>query len=102
MPADTVTAVSTYEDEPVRTEPAAVPPSARQPVLRPRPPRRPKFRAFLLTGAVVGLLVALVVDQAGPNVPNYGTGSVIGFIGLLFAGVGALLGGILAVLLDRR
>lgn len=48
------------------------------------------------------MLVALVVDRVGPQVQGYGAGSVLGFLALSFAGLGALLGGLVAVLLDRR
>ncbi len=67
-----------------------------------RPYRRPKFGPFLLTGAIVGLLVAMVIDLLGPQVPGYSAGSVLGFIGLSFAALGALLGGVVAALLDRK
>jgi len=75
---------------------------ARRPPPSPKRSRRPKFGPFLLTGAVVGMLVALVVDRVGPQVQGYGAGSVLGFLALSFAGLGALLGGLVAVLLDRR
>jgi hypothetical protein len=67
------------------------------------PPRRaPKFRAFLLTGAVIGFVIGLLLSLSGAPVPNYGAVQVVGFLGLGCAAVGALLGGIIAVLLDRR
>jgi uncharacterized membrane protein YgaE (UPF0421/DUF939 family) len=67
-----------------------------------RPPRRPKFGAFLITGAVIGLIVAIVVNQMGPDPAGYSGRTVFGFLGLAFAGLGALLAGIVAVLLDRK
>lgn len=66
--------------------------------------RAPRFRAFVATGAGVGLVAALVVVLAGPaeraNGPSAGV--VLLFVAAAFALVGALGGALVAVLLDRR
>jgi hypothetical protein len=38
----------------------------------------------------------------GESVPDYSSAAQIGFFGVIFAGIGALLAGLLAVLLERR
>lgn len=71
-----------------------------------QPPRKarstPRFTAFLFTGAVAGLLVGFFLSVIGPADTSYDPSSVLGFLGLIFAGLGMLVGGIVAVLLERR
>jgi membrane associated rhomboid family serine protease len=62
----------------------------------------PKFTAFLLTGGVAGLLIGCLLSLAGPVDTSYDPSAVLGFLGLIFAGLGVLVGGIVAVLLDWR
>lgn len=50
--------------------------------------RRPKIVPFLLTGAIIGSLIGLIVSLLGPDAPNVSAGS----IHLFFSVVGALLG----------
>jgi len=64
--------------------------------------RGPRFGAFLLTGGVLGLLFGMVVSVVGPVDARYGAVAVLGFLGLIGACLGALAGGVVAVLLDRR
>jgi hypothetical protein len=64
--------------------------------------RAPSFPAFLVTGGLVGLLVGFLVSAFGPADTRYDTSSAIGFVGLICAGLGVLLGGVIAVLLDKR
>jgi hypothetical protein len=64
--------------------------------------RVPKFPAFLVTGGLVGLITGVLVAMFGPDDPRYGPSTAIGFLGLLCAALGVLVGGIVAVLLDRR
>jgi len=64
--------------------------------------RPPSFSAFLVTGALVGLLVGFVASVVGPVDARYGAVAVLGFLGLIGACLGALVGGLIAVLLDRR
>jgi hypothetical protein len=63
--------------------------------------RSPKIGVFLAIGAVLGALVAVVavnVTPADATVPKI---QAIGFLILLLAPVGALLAGVLALVLDR-
>ncbi len=74
----------------------------------PRPPARLKVRrapnvwAFVATGAVVGFVLGAVVDLFTPATPGYSTVTTVAYFGALGLVVGALAGGALAVLLDRR
>jgi hypothetical protein len=64
--------------------------------------RKPKFTAFLVTGALMGLLIGFFLSVSGPGDPSYDGSAVLGFLGLIGAGLGMLVGGIIAVLLDKR
>ena len=57
---------------------------------------------FLGTGAVLGVLAAVVLGLAGSGDADHGRGSVVGYLALLLGLLGALLGGVVAVVLDRR
>ena len=70
--------------------------------MRPAPPRTPNYLRFIVTGAILGFVVGAVVSLVGEAAPNYSSGSQIAFFGVMFAGIGALLAGLLAVLLERR
>ncbi len=64
--------------------------------------RRPNFAAFLISGALIGLLVGFLVSIRGPAAGSYDASATLGFLGLIFAGLGALAAGIVALLLDAR
>jgi membrane associated rhomboid family serine protease len=64
--------------------------------------KRPNFTAFLLTGGLAGLLVGFFLSVVGPADARYDASAVLGLLGLVFAGLGVLAGGLIAVLLDRR
>lgn len=69
--------------------------------------RAPRFAPFILTGAALGVLIALVVAAlpAGPPVAGgaeFSTRTVTGFLAMIFGLLGAVVGGATAVLLDRR
>ena len=64
--------------------------------------KRPNFTSFLLTGGLAGLLVGFFLSVVGPADARYDASAVLGFLGLVFAGLGVLAGGLIAVLLDRR
>lgn len=64
--------------------------------------KTPSFRAFLATGALLGLLAGVFLSVTGPADTRYDASAALGFLGLIFAGLGALAGGVIAVLLDRR
>ena len=63
--------------------------------------RSPRYGRFLLTGALLGLLVAFVVAQLAPATSQYTRTDVFRYLGFLAMLVGGLLGGVVAVLLDR-
>ena len=72
--------------------------------------RAPKFSVFLVVGAGVGILAALILTfafqgTAGES-PNtglvYSPLQVFGFLALICISVGLALGGTIAVVLDRR
>ena len=73
-----------------------------QPPRKARRARPPRFRAFLLTGGLAGLLLGVFLGVVGPEHPRYDTSAAAGFLGLLCAALGVLAGGLVAVLLDRR
>ncbi len=64
--------------------------------------RAPKFTAFLVTGGIVGVLVGFLLSVTGNPDTGYDASTALGFLGLICAALGVLLGGIVAVLLDRR
>ena len=64
--------------------------------------RRPSFPAFLVSGGLVGLLIGFLVSVFGPADARYEASATLGFFGLIGAGLGVLVGGIIAVLLDKR
>jgi len=66
------------------------------------PGRTPNFLPFLVTGGLVGLLIGFLVSVFGPAADRYDASATLGFLGLICAGLGALVGGIVAVLIERR
>ena len=64
--------------------------------------RAPKYGAFLITGAAVGVLVAVVAALAGPSDPGVSRGPLLGYLAVLLGLLGGLIGGGVALLLDRR
>jgi len=63
--------------------------------------RAPRYRAFIGTGAVVGAVFAVVLVGVFPDDGHFSTGAVLGYLGVALALLGALLGGAVAVLLER-
>ena len=63
--------------------------------------RTPRYAAFLGTGAVVGVLAAVVL-VLGPGAHVDDTRRLLLYLAALLAGLGALLGGVVAVLLEGR
>ena len=64
--------------------------------------RSPNFTAFLATGGLVGLLIGFVLGVLGRADARYDASAAVGFLGLICAGLGALVGGLIAVVLDKR
>jgi uncharacterized membrane protein len=63
--------------------------------------RSPRYFRFMLTGAIVFAVVALVLTFAFPENPTYDRGSVFGFLLAICATVGVALGAVVALLIDR-
>ncbi len=63
--------------------------------------RAPRFRAFILTGVVVAFVAAAVVAALTPPAGGYSQRALFGYLFVAFGVVGALLGGLVAVLADR-
>ncbi len=53
-------------------------------------------------GALLGFVAALIITYAGPGDPTLTRASVLGFFSMVLAIPGLLLGGLVALLLDRR
>jgi H+/Cl- antiporter ClcA len=72
--------------------------------------RAPKISVFLILGAALGVLVAMILTfsfngtaDASPNTGVvYSQGQVFGFLVLVCAPIGLALGGIVALIFDRR
>ena len=73
------------------------PPERRQVTIR----RAPKFGPFMVLGALIGFLAALIVAYTGPADPTLTRESVLGFFTVVFAIPGLLIGALLTLLLDR-
>jgi uncharacterized membrane protein YccC len=63
--------------------------------------RSPRYARFMLAGALLFAVLALILTFAFPANPTYDRGAVFGFLLLLCGTVGVALGAILALLLDR-
>jgi hypothetical protein len=63
--------------------------------------RAPKYVPFLILGALVGVAVAAAVAYGLPASESFDPASVFGFFLVLFAAGGAILGAVLALVLDR-
>ncbi|WP_431843505.1 hypothetical protein [Calidifontibacter indicus] len=64
--------------------------------------RRPNIIAFVLTGAVIGIIAAVVIANVSNGDGNYSVFTTFGYFAVIFGGLGALLGGLVGALLDRR
>ena len=63
--------------------------------------RAPRYRSFVLAGALVGMLLAVVLVLVVPGDQALGRGPVLVFVALTAVAVTALLGAVVAVLVDR-
>jgi hypothetical protein len=66
-----------------------------------RPRRSPRYAAFLITGGLVGVATALVLTL-GPGADVEGRARLLAYLAALLGGIGVLLGGLVAVLLEGR
>jgi hypothetical protein len=72
--------------------------------------RAPKFSVFVIAGAVLGLLTALILTYAYDGTVNqspntgmvYSQGQVFGFLALIGVAVGIAVFATIAIILDRR
>jgi hypothetical protein len=64
--------------------------------------RKPNFSAFLLTGGLSGLLIGILLGLTGRASTGYDTTAAPGLLGLICAGLGLLLSGLVALAIDRR
>lgn len=80
-------------------EPVAPSPSSSSP---PRMIRTPKYSAFIGTGVVVGVVLGVILTVlAGDRAAAYSLGARLGYLCAIFALLGALVGGAVAVLVER-
>jgi hypothetical protein len=71
--------------------------------------RAPKITVFLIAGAALGIVLAMILTFAfhGSDAPSpntsivYSTGQVFGFLALICGVAGLAIGGIVALILDR-
>jgi hypothetical protein len=63
--------------------------------------RAPKFVPFLVVGGLVGVLAAAIVALAGAGSAEYDRSTIFGFFAVLLAVPGVVLGGVVALILDR-
>ncbi len=63
--------------------------------------RSPRYFRFMITGAVVFAVIALILTYAFPENPTYDRGAVFGFLLAICATVGVALGALVALLIDR-
>ena len=75
-------------------------PGEPSPTLR-RVHRSPRYGAFLVTGAVVGVALAVISGAIGTGDGSLGAGLLIGYLAIVFDLLGALLGGAIAVLVEH-
>lgn len=61
--------------------------------------RSPNIVAFLLTGAVIGIIAGAIIGALGDS-GDYTDWSAVGYLAVVFGSLGAMLGGVAAVLAD--
>jgi predicted lipid-binding transport protein (Tim44 family) len=71
------------------------------PVRQLRVRRSPKYAAFIVTGAVLGLFVAVVAGGTGAVDPQTSRLKLIGYLGMALVLLGGLIGAGIAVALER-
>jgi hypothetical protein len=63
--------------------------------------RAPRYRNFMLLGAIVGVLLALILTVAFPENEDYDRAAIFGFLLLGGVAVGTTLGAVVALVIDR-
>jgi hypothetical protein len=64
--------------------------------------RAPRYRSFVLTGIGLAALVSLVVAVVSSPADGYSQRQLFGFLLVSLGVVGAIVGGLVAVLVERR
>jgi hypothetical protein len=67
-----------------------------------RPRRAPRYGSFVVSGALVGIVLGVVLSLSQPATGQFSQNSVVGYVAAILGLLGALAGATLAVLLDRR
>ena len=80
------------------TEPATRPDGVRYGRRR----RAPRYGSFVVTGVIVGVVLALIVSLSRPATGQFSQNSVVGYVAAIFGLTGALVGAAAAVFFDRR
>ena len=63
--------------------------------------RSPRYFRFMITGAVLFAVVAVVLTYSFPENPTYDRGSVLGFLLAICVTIGVAVGALVALALDR-
>ena len=63
--------------------------------------RAPRYRNFMLLGAIVGVLLALILTVAFPENEDYDPVQIFGFLLLGGVAIGTTLGAVVALVIDR-
>ena len=63
--------------------------------------RGPNFTRFIATGAILGFIAASAAAFFGEQAPGYGEGAAVAYLGVFAAAIGAMVGAVVAVVLDR-
>lgn len=66
------------------------------------PRRAPRYGRFMLIGAVLGIIAGILLVQFGPSEGFYAIGDVTAAVLLMTIPIGAVLGAVAALLIDRR
>ena len=64
--------------------------------------RSPKYPVFIGVGVFLGVLIAVGLTYSLPATEEFGYRSVVGYMALTLGLVGGLVGGAVALILDRR
>ena len=88
--------------DPAATEPSRIGRPSRPEPRYGRRRRAPRYGSFVFTGVVVGVVLAVIVSFGRPATGQFSQNSVVGYVAAIFGLVGALVGAVAAVLLDRR
>jgi hypothetical protein len=83
-------------------DPAAVPGLDPNTPVYGRVRRAPRYGSFVATGAILGVVLGIVLSFSRPSTGDFSQNSVVGYVAAILGLIGALIGGALAVLMERR